>query len=291
MKAMRIRQPAVSGLFYPADPTLLSLTVDRLLDDQPAARLAGRPLAIVSPHAGYAYSGPTAAAAYAVLRGIPFRTAVIVSPSHREYFNGISVYDGDAYRTPLGLINVDVELREKLLEHKGVIVSSPLGHRDEHAVEVQLPFIQRINPEAKVLPIVMGDQRGEYCLILARALAGILTPDCMLIASSDLSHFHDQGQALGRDRIIADDIASMQPMRLLDHLTEQKSEACGGGPIAVVMTAAQALGADGGTVLHQCTSGDVTGDMQRVVGYLSAAFTAGSVSFPPGNSSYSRGEQ
>ena len=275
MKAMKIRPPAVCGLFYPADPTLLSLTVDRLLEDQPERELPGRPLALVSPHAGYAYSGPTAAAAYALLRHRPFRTAVIVSPSHREYFNGISVYDGDAYRTPLGLINVDIDLRERLLAHKGVIVASPLGHRDEHAVEVQLPFIQRINPDAKVLPIVMGDQRGEYCLMLARALADVLTPDCMLIASSDLSHFHEQVEALDRDRIIAEDISGLQPMRLLEDLQSQKGEACGGGPIAVIMAAAQSMGAVRGTVLHQCTSGDITGDTRRVVGYLSAAFTTG----------------
>ena len=275
MKAMQIRPPAVSGLFYPSDPTLLALAVDRLLEEQPTPALGGPPIALVSPHAGYAYSGPTAAAAYVQLRSRPFRPAVIVSPSHREYFNGISVYDGDAYRTPLGLINIDIELREKLLAHKGVIVSSPLGHRDEHAVEVQLPFLQRINPDAKILPIVMGDQRSEYCLILARVLAAVLTPDCVLIASSDLSHFHAQTDAVERDRIIADDIAGLQPMRLLEDLNTRKGEACGGGPIAVVMTTAQALGATRGTVLHPCTSGDLTGDMQRVVGYLSAAFTVG----------------
>lgn len=276
MKAMQIRPPAVSGLFYPADPTVLSVMVDQLLDAtaQTAQRIPGVPLALVSPHAGYAYSGPTAAAAYALLRRRSFRTAVIVSPSHREYFNGISVYEGDAYRTPLGLINVDVELREKLLGYKGIITSSQLGHRDEHAVEVQLPFIQRINPDAKVLPIVMGDQRSEYCLLLARALSEILTPDCVLIASSDLSHFHEQAAAEDRDRIIAEDISAMKPMRLLQDLNTRKGEACGGGPIAAVMTAAQSLGANRGTVLHQCTSGDVTGEMHRVVGYLAAVFTS-----------------
>ncbi len=274
MKAMLIRPPAVSGLFYPADPTLLSMTIDRLLEAAPEAESSLRPLALVSPHAGYAFSGPTAAAAYATLRNRSFRTAVIVSPSHREYFNGISVYEGDAYRTPLGLINVDIELRERLLAYKGIITSSQLGHRDEHAIEVQLPFIQRINPDAKILPIVMGDQRSEYCLLLARALAEILSPDNVLIASSDLSHFHEQGAAEIRDRIVAEDIRSLSPMRLLDDLSTHKGEACGGGPIAAVMTAAQTLGADRVTVLHQCTSGDVTGEKQRVVGYLSAAFTS-----------------
>jgi hypothetical protein len=139
---------------------------------------------------------------------------------------------------------------------------------------VQLPFLQRINPEAKILPIVMGDQRSEHCLLLARALAEILTPDCILIASSDLSHFHDQEAALERDRIIAADISEFKPMQLLENLGNHRGEACGGGPIAAVMTAAQALGADRSTVLHQCTSGDVTGEMHRVVGYISAAFTS-----------------
>ncbi|MBR9978627.1 MAG: AmmeMemoRadiSam system protein B [Bacteroidetes bacterium] len=278
MKAMKIRPPAVSGLFYPDDPTMLTLTVDRLLEKHQTPDDSGIPIGIVSPHAGYAYSGPTAAYAYTLLQRRPFRTAVIISPSHREYFNGISIYDGDAYRTPLGLINVDIHLREKLLGQNGIIKASQLGHRDEHSIEVQLPFLQRINPDAKVLPIVMGDQRSEHCQLLARALAGILTPDHVLIASSDLSHFHEQHDALERDRIIEEDIVALKPMRLLNDLSSSRAEACGGGPIAVVMSASQTLGADRGRILHRCTSGDVTGDTHRVVGYLSAAFTTTPVS-------------
>jgi hypothetical protein len=138
MKAMKIRPPAVNGLFYPADPTLLSVTVDQLLDKQPVVQTPGKVVAIVSPHAGFAYSGPTAASAYALLKHRPFRTAVIVSPSHREYFNGVSVYDGDAYRTPLGLINVDVELREKLLayNHHFIGIGTPQRTCDRGAAAI-----------------------------------------------------------------------------------------------------------------------------------------------------------
>ncbi|MCB2206543.1 AmmeMemoRadiSam system protein B [bacterium] len=276
MKAMKIRPPAVSGLFYPSDPTLLSLDVDNMLENVTAASLSGPPLAIVAPHAGYAYSGPTAAAAYATLRNRPFKTAIIVSPSHREAFHGISVYDGDAYRTPLGLINVDVALREKLLAYKGIIKSSVMGHRDEHAVEVHLPFIQRINPEAKILPIVMGDQRTEYCRLLGDALAEIVdSATTVLIASSDLSHFHTHDQAVELDALTARHLRSLQPARLLDDIAGHRCEACGAGPMAAVMTAAMQLGAAHSTILQQCTSGDVTGDHSRVVGYLSAAFTRG----------------
>ncbi|MBN1447378.1 MAG: AmmeMemoRadiSam system protein B [Bacteroidetes bacterium] len=273
MKAMQIRPPAVSGLFYPSDPTLLSLNIDGMLEDVRDLRLAGTPLGVVSPHAGYAYSGPTAAMAFAALRSRTFRTAVIVSPSHREYFNGISVYEGDAYRTPLGLINVDVELRKYIVEDKGIIKSSVLGHRDEHAIEVQLPFLQRINPEAKILPVVMGDQRPEYCRLLGQALANALKDrDAVLIASSDLSHFYAHEDAVKIDAVAAADIRDGHVSRLLEDLATKRCEACGGGPIAAVMTASSMLGADRNTVLHQCTSGDVTGDHSRVVGYLSAAF-------------------
>ncbi len=274
MKAMHIRPPAVSGLFYPSDPTILTLDVDTLLEEAPAPALPGTPIALVAPHAGYAYSGPTAAAAYAALRKRPFRTAVIVAPSHREHFHGISVYDGDAYRTPLGLINVDIALREKLLAYKGMIKSSAMGHRDEHAVEVHLPFIQRINPDAKILPIVMGDQRPEYCRLLGDALAAISgDASTVLIASSDLSHFHPGSEARTLDAVAARHLSELQPMRLLDDVAHARCEACGAGPVAAVMTAALQLGAVRSTILHQCHSGDVTGDESRVVGYVSAALT------------------
>jgi AmmeMemoRadiSam system protein B len=276
MKAMQIRPPAVSGLFYPSDPTLLSLDVDSMLEKAAGPSLPGAPVAVVAPHAGYAYSGQTAASAYAALKTRPFRTAVIVSPSHREYFNGISVYEGDAYRTPLGLINIDVALRKKLLAYKGIIKSSVLGHRDEHAVEVHLPFIQRINPDAKILPIVMGDQRPEYCRLLGDALADVIADSStVLIASSDLSHFHSQNEARMLDAIATTHLRDVQPMALLDDVASERCEACGAGPVAAVMTAAMHLGAVTSTILHQCTSGDVTGDTARVVGYVSAAFTRG----------------
>lgn len=274
MRAMQIRQPAVSGLFYPDDPTLLELNIDGMLEDVHDLHVPGAPVAVISPHAGYAYSGPTAATAYAALKKRHFRTAVIVSPSHREYFHGISIYDGDAYRTPLGLVNVDVELRKGLLEHKGIIKASELGHRDEHAVEVQIPFLQRINPDVKILPIVMGDQRPEYCRILGQVLAEILRgKDAVMVASSDLSHFHPQDTAKKLDATAARHIREAQPQKLLEDLDNDRCEACGGGPIAAVMTAATLLGADNSTILHQCTSGDVTSDTSRVVGYISAVLT------------------
>jgi MEMO1 family protein len=272
MKAMRIRPPSVAGYFYPDDPTLLALAVDGMLERHAQEAGLAMPVALIAPHAGYAYSGETAAAAYATLRGWPVRTAVIVSPSHRESFNGVSVYDGDAYRTPLGLLNVDLALRERLLAARGVIRSSALGHRDEHAVEVHLPFLQRLDPHIKILPVVMGEQRAEYCRILGEALATACDADgTVLIASSDLSHFHDDDRARMLDDVARHDIRDFAPMRLLDDVAQHRTEACGAGPVAAVMLAAAQLGATVVHVLDHRTSGDVTGDHARVVGYLSAA--------------------
>ncbi|MDH7514842.1 MAG: AmmeMemoRadiSam system protein B [Bacteroidota bacterium] len=270
---MVIRPPAVSGTFYPADPTLLMMEVDAFLDAAEVEDVRGTIVGLVAPHAGYMYSGRTAGYAYALLRGKPIETAVIVSPSHREYFKGISVYDGDAYRTPLGIVDIDDRIRRKLLGHRGVVIPSRFGHRMEHAVEVHLPFLQRVNNDIRIVPLVMGDQRGEYCFLLGRILSEVLSGEqAVLIASSDLSHMHTDEEARRLDAVAAEDIAALSPTRLLRDLESSATEACGGGPICAVMHAGILLGADRARILHTSNSGDVTGDTSRVVGYISAAF-------------------
>jgi MEMO1 family protein len=272
VRPMQIRPAAVSGMFYPADPTILALQIDQLLEKHESTPLPGELLGLVSPHAGYAYSGYTAAAGYAQLKGRPVRTVVIVSPSHREYFNGLSIYDGDAYRTPLGIVEVDTRLRDSLMQYKGAFMLSKFGHRDEHAVEVQIPFLQRVGEEIKIVPIVMGDQRPDLCLLLGDILGKMAgMEDVVLVASSDLSHFHDQKTASLLDAVAARDIGASSPASLMEDLAVNRTEACGGGPVAAMMLACLQRGATETRILHQCTSGDVTGDTSRVVGYLSAA--------------------
>jgi MEMO1 family protein len=271
VRAKHIRPAAVSGMFYPADPTILSLHVDSLLEKHTPS-VQGTLLGLISPHAGYMYSGYTAAAGYAELRGRDIRTAVIVSPSHREYFNGLSIYDGDAYRTPLGIVDIDSELRERLLRHKGAFILSKFGHRDEHAIEVQLPFLQRVNDDIKIVPIVMGDQRRDLCMLLGDILGKEIRDDhTIVIASSDLSHMHADHDARSLDDIAAADIRDFSPSKLMNDIASHRTEACGAGPIAAVLHASFQRGATRTHILHQCTSGDVTGDHDRVVGYLSAA--------------------
>jgi MEMO1 family protein len=271
VRAKQIRPAAVSGMFYPADPTLLSLNVDSLLEKH-APSVQGTLIGLISPHAGYMYSGYTAAAGYAELRGRGIKTAVIVSPSHREYFNGLSIYDGDAYRTPLGIVEIDAELRERLLQHKGAFMLSKFGHRDEHAIEVQLPFLQRIDDDIRIVPIVMGDQRHDLCMLLGEILGKEIHDDrTIVIASSDLSHMHRHIDARTLDDVAAEDIRDFSPAKLMNDIASHRTEACGAGPIAAVLHASFQRGATHTHILHQCTSGDVTGERERVVGYLSAA--------------------
>lgn len=269
-----IRPPAVAGMFYPAHPKILSRNIDDLLERSSPNPIAGSIVALIVPHAGYTYSGLTAAHAYNLLRNVSVDTVVIVSPSHREYFPGISIYDGEAFRTPLGATQIDEQLRSAIVENDPIIEASQQGHGAEHAIEVQLPFLQQVLKEVKILPIVMGDQHRPFCLHLGEKLANTLKgTSCILVASSDLSHYHPHDEAEQLDRIVTNDVAAFSPEKLMDDLENEHCEACGGGPIVSVMVAAKKLGANHVEILHHCNSGDVTGDRSAVVGYLSAAIT------------------
>ena len=271
-----VRLPAVAGMFYPADAAMLRTEIAALL-----ARTRSRPgragtlVALVLPHAGYRYSGPTAAEAFRLLEGRTVETVVIVGPSHREYFRGISVYDGTAYRTPLGELPVNADLRAKLVRSDECISASSDGHRTEHAIEVQLPFLQSVLAGTpSILPIVMGDQRREYCAHLGARLAEVLAgTDSIMIASTDLSHYHPYGAAEALDREVIRSVEQFDEARLMDDLEEDRVEACGGGPTVAVLTASRLLGASRVEILDHRNSGDTSGDRHSVVGYLSAAIT------------------
>lgn len=231
-----------------------------------------RPFGIISPHAGYTYSGFTAAHGYATLSRGQFKRVIVVSPSHREYFDGISVFSGKAYSTPLGEVAVDSGLREAFMETAGeVAIESRAGHKSEHALEVQLPFLQLQLGEFTLLPIVMGDQKRRYCNTLGEVLAALAKDETTLVvASSDLSHYYDYDTANDMDDVCIDDVARLDPVRLLEDIESRRCEACGGGPIVALMMAARKSGMTKGEILHHCNSGDTTRDKSAVVGYLSA---------------------
>lgn len=197
---------------------------------------------------------------------------VVVSPSHREYFEGVSVFPGKAFSTPLGEIRIDREIRDKFLNAAGELaMESQIGHKTEHAVEVQLPFLQVALGDFQFLPVVMGSQKPEDCKALGAVLSGIIRGESVLIvASSDLSHYYDYDTADEIDKVCVDDIIGLDPDKMMDDLENRRCEACGGGPIVSCLYSAKELGMKKASVLYHCNSGDSSGDRSSVVGYLSA---------------------
>lgn len=265
------RPCAVCGLFYPGDRRELTKDIGHLLEAAVPAQVEGKILGVIVPHAGYMYSGLTAAHAFNLLRNTNFKTVIVISPSHYEYFDGVSVFDGKEYQTPLGIVPVDELLREKLLNESPFVESSSRGHGQEHAVEVELPFLQCVKREFTFLPIVMGDQRADYCFRLGDALGKILSGEnTLILASTDLSHYYSSDIARKIDAVVIDDVRRFDENQLMMDLETGRAEACGGGPTVAALRALRHLGARSIQVLHHCNSGDITGDHSRVVGYLSA---------------------
>jgi len=272
-----VRQPAVAGAFYPAQPDELRRMLDDYLAQADEPALPGRLVALIAPHAGYIYSGKVAAHSYALLKGRKYQRVVVVAPSHFEAFAFNSVYNGDAYATPLGNIPVDKEFAAKLAKLSPLIQLSTRGHaptqqQGEHALEVELPFLQRTLGDFKLVPIVMGDQNYETERALGVALAKMLKgTDTLLVASSDLSHYHTYDEATKMDDKVLKAIARWDYLSLSQNFETRTWEACGGGPIVAVMIAAERLGANQAKILKYANTGDVTGDRSRVVGYGAAA--------------------
>lgn len=266
-----VRQSSVSGLFYPADAAELEKQVAGFLAREKPRPEQGRVMGIIAPHAGYMYSGVTAGMAYASLAGESYEAVVIVSPSHRDFFDGVSVFPGDAYETPLGRVPIDKELRKAMLEACPILHATPRGHGEEHAVEVHIPFLQKALPPFGILPLVMGHQTRRTCVHLGEAIARVMRDKrVLLIASSDLSHYHQAAVAERMDSVFVDAVGRFDPDEVMEVIEAGTAEACGGGPIVAVMVALRSMGATRIEVVHHCTSGDITGDRRSVVGYFSA---------------------
>ena len=265
-----IRKPSVAGFFYPSSPRKLRDEINLMLDVSKPEKEYNEVFGIVAPHAGYGYSGKTAAYAYNTVKDKNYETVIVISPSHRQYFAGVSVYAGSAYRTPLGDAVINKEFVAKLIEADNVIFEGTHGHGAEHALEVQIPFIQTVFGNVTIVPLVMGDQKDSVVYRLAEAIAQTTDEKTLVIASSDLSHFYTKDSADKLDSVVEDNINSFNYEQLLADLNSRNCEACGGGPIAAMMKAAETKGYTNAKVLERTDSGDITGDYTEVVGYLSA---------------------
>ncbi len=271
-----IRYPAAAGSFYPENPVELSKLLAQFYAEVKKRSFAGRPIAIVAPHAGYIYSGRTAASAYKQLEGESFDSVVIISPSHTVFFSGASVYNGSAYQTPIGVVEIDEKLSETIGTINPAVYLSNKGHtggsiRGEHALEVQLPFLQQVLGKFKLVAIVMGDQEETTCYALGEVLASALNgKNALIVASTDLSHYHSDKEARQLDGNIRRAVEEYNPDKLLTVLSSGRGEACGGGPTAATLIATKKLGGDKILVTGYTTSGEVSKDLSEVVGYLGA---------------------
>lgn len=268
----KFREPAVAGYFYPKDETLLRNTINDFFAEVYDENKYGHIYGIIAPHAGYTYSGLTASYAYKLIHGKKYDTVVVLSPSHREYFPGISIYSGDAYKTPLGEVEVNKELAEKIVHGSKYISRGEEGHRAEHALEVHIPFLQIALGNFTIIPVVMGDQNIAVINELADKLSGIIDGKTLIVASSDLSHFYNADIADKLDGRIEERIKNFDYKGLWEDIESKKSEACGGALMVCLMKAMKKAGINNSTVLYRCNSGDVSGDYSEVVGYLSAVF-------------------
>jgi hypothetical protein len=265
-----IRQPAVAGSWYPGTPEDLRGEVVRHLAHA-SAGWPGEIHAIIVPHAGLFYSGPVAAHAYTLLEGRRYDVAVLVGPSHYVGFDGVAVYERGAFETPLGRVPVAEACAAAIALASSRIREHPSAHVREHSLEMQLPFLQHVLPGTPIVPLVMGYQTRETVTSLAGALAaGLAGRRALLVASTDLSHYHDAATAADLDGRVIDRVRAFDAEGLMSALEACPEHACGGGPTVAVMHAARSLGAREAGILRYADSGDISGDKDAVVGYLAA---------------------
>jgi AmmeMemoRadiSam system protein B len=261
MRTLSMRPAAVAGAFYPGDPGVLDASVYAMLDQAAAATVDVK--ALIVPHAGYVYSGPVAASAYASLQPLAarIRRVVIFGPAHREWVPGLAVPSADFFATPLGRVPVDREAMASAVRLPQVQVNDA-AHAAEHSLEVQLPFLQVVLDSFAIAPFVVGGASTEQVAEVMELLWG--GPETLIVVSSDLSHYHPYAEACRMDRASADSVLQRQPLA-------EREQACGATPINGLLQVARRRNLTP-TLLDLRNSGDTAGDKARVVGYAAFAF-------------------
>jgi len=271
-----IREPAVSGTFYPGNEKVLRIDIEGYLGKVPPQERQGAVIGLISPHAGYMYSGQTAAYGYKAISGTSFDTVIIVAPSHQSFFLGTAVQEKGGYRTPMGVVPIDEELTSALIGKGDVVRADHKVHRSEHSIEVQLPFLQAVLKDFKIVPLIMGtSQEPEASRELADAVHLCIKAKqkrYLILGSTDLSHYYPYDLAKELDKAAIDLLEAFEVEGMIRELARGKYEACGAGPIISTMIMSRMLGASRAKVLNYMNSGDVTGDKDSVVGYVSCIF-------------------
>jgi AmmeMemoRadiSam system protein B/AmmeMemoRadiSam system protein A len=272
----RLRKPVFAGTWYPGEAGELRDMVRLCMEGASGSLPAGEIIGLVSPHAGYLYSGKVAGYAYRLVRGRKYDAVILVGPSHRYAFHGASVYSSGAWETPLGTFRIDETLAKSILGKSPLLSDIEEAHAKEHSLEIQLPFVREALGDVPIVPIVMGDQDLETARSLGGAIASAVKgKKCLLIASSDLSHYHSGEVADRMDALFTERLSALDAVGIAKGLESGIFEACGGGPVMAVLIASMQLGAGRVEILKRADSGDITGDKSSVVGYLAAAVLAG----------------
>jgi AmmeMemoRadiSam system protein B len=277
-----IRKPAVAGLFYELDPDSLRKQIEwcfkhRLGPGNMPVMGSKRDIkGVIAPHAGYIYSGPVAAHTYHEIAedGFP-ETFIILCPNHTGMGSGVSAMKEGSWETPLGLADIDAEFADLMIKNASIIDSNADAHLREHSAEVQLPFLQYLNPDFKFVPVTMWMQDIETSTEIGNSIyktASELGRDVVVIASTDFTHYQPQNVAQTQDMKVIDAIKAMDENLMINRVAQLNVTMCGYGPVAATMVATKKMGATNCEILKYATSGDATGDKSSVVAYASAVF-------------------
>lgn len=274
LPAQGLRKAVWAGQFYDGDRAALSAQIDGFLAAaKPDAAPPGKIQVLIVPHAGYAYSGRTAGAAYRLVQGMDVATVVILGPSHRVGFEGCSIYPEGGFETPLGITEVDKTAAQAIAKASGFGFLAE-AHAEEHSIEVQVPFIQKVLPGARIVPIVMGFPSEQNIRMLAGALAKVLKDKkAIVIASTDMSHFLNRKEANALDKSTLDLVENQTIPALLRKIERNENILCGGEAVVTALLYAQKMGESRVTVLRYADSTEGGTPDDRVVGYFSAVVT------------------
>ena len=270
MTTSAVRTPAVAGRFYPGRAEELLREVREFTSTGKIPTETGRIAAIgcVAPHAGYIYSGGVAGAVYSRLK-IPER-CVILCPNHTGKGRPLAIMASTTWQTPLGEVAADADMSARLLHRFPALQEDSAAHRAEHAIEVQLPFLQALRPELKIVPIAFGTSDFNVLRGLGEALADVIANQkkkVLIIASSDMNHYESDAITRVKDHKAIERVLTMDARGLWEVVLHEDISMCGFGPTVVMLTAAKLLGATSATLVKYATSGDVSGDYESVVGY------------------------
>jgi hypothetical protein len=266
----QVREAAVAGQFYPGSKTELLREVQGFLGSGLKKKI--RALGVIAPHAGYIYSGAVAGAVYAHVE-VP-RRVIVLCPNHTGMGEPLSIMSAGSFRTPLGEIEIDAPLAEALKKEFPLLREDSAAQAREHAVEVQLPFLQAARSDVKFVPITVGTGQFEVLTALGVVLAKVIA-ECgdpvLIVASSDMNHYEDDAETRVKDALAIEQVLGLQPKGLFQTVRGQDISMCGVGPAVAMLTAALRLGATSAELVKYATSGDVSGDREHVVGYAGIA--------------------